>query len=890
MEQKIEAIGVPLASSSSSSNSSSSASHPAAPAATATGLDSSFASSAASTTPSVSSDNQPAIPSSSDLNAIHSSVFSNIEAGIASISAFTEELQKYLVNKKQYFSDSANRDKEFDNIIKRFIVSDLPQYEQSNLDSFARKSGDSMPDYFKSEAFVPIKNSFLVLYFSINYNLFDKLSGEVEINKPRFLKNEHTDSEHALTVNFAKIVKDLKKAQDIFRLYKKKIKKLESSMKSSKKKSISVQHHNTIEFAIFLAFKLFKFEILEYFLYIRDSISSNHEIWKVLNFREVYQTLFSVVLYFEYCSSIITLSKQKSADLHNTDNRNLSVARVWPLANDRVNKNRVSSSDINNIKDKNTEKEDNGDSGANLLKHMINEFDSKTVQFNICVQRIEGYKAQVYNKKSLYTAKVDAYFSELTKNKGIQYSNNFLKHQNKLKSNLVDYLYEQQPMYETLNFLIINYHLRYLKLIAKFVDENKDSNIFQINLLPVKNKSGFNSTSKFETLIRLIQNKIKSNVSKLRAVSENVEQCFKEADSKILATDKYDCLKKLPSLTIKSMKIFNDSFAYIYSLIPLFPSPTRIQVPTAMGHAPTFAPPPPIPASIISPFAQAEARAPQADQFSSSSTKRSVNGSRSERLQFGNSATSSNDNEVHFNRMFPSRAPSQRQLQRHSSRHRHHHHHHARHHHNTHLHNNYHANYYDTGNSNSSRQAYPYNSYYNSYNRGILNNDFGESFLSTSWFVIYEIKKRFQDLIHGSFARYSNFLMTLDNIDELFETAKKLITSEKLKEKSGSTDDLTNKPPSKKRKLNKMISLPLTNPISLPGSPLASGEAFSTGNGINNSLNADGKRSAPINDANQDYVKMFASLRFDIEKQYGKLIESIDSNDNMTELMNFIIV
>lgn len=240
--------------------------------------------------------------------------------------------------------------------------------------------------------------------------------------------------------------------------------------------------------------------------------------------------------------------------------------------------------------------------------------------------------------------------------------------------------------------------------------------------------------------------------------------------------------------------------------------------------------------------------------------------------------------------MFPSRAPSQRQLQRHSSRHRHHHHHHARHHHNTHLHNNYHANYYDTGNSNSSRQAYPYNSYYNSYNRGILNNDFGESFLSTSWFVIYEIKKRFQDLIHGSFARYSNFLMTLDNIDELFETAKKLITSEKLKEKSGSTDDLTNKPPSKKRKLNKMISLPLTNPISLPGSPLASDEAFSTGNGISNSLNADGKRSAPINDANQDYVKMFASLRFDIEKQYGKLIESIDSNDNMTELMNFIIV
>ncbi|GMM38847.1 hypothetical protein DASC09_061860 [Saccharomycopsis crataegensis] len=894
-------------------------------------------------------------------------VFNSIKCGLSAVSKFSAKFEKYLDQTEKYYSDDSNHEKEMKKLAYKFLLEDLSlsnneeeiKLKQINNSAMAEQPFDTNDDKKdNADMSIPnLKSAFVNSsrqkqlarsYFESNKKLYHKLLNEIKIQNPRFLKHEHsstvTKGDSVISVNFSKINRNLKKAEEILNSYQKKINKMNTDCKKimdsigklssksdskillQKRNALITQHHNTIEFSVFLTFKLFKFEILEYFLYIRDNVPFTHEIWKVLNFREVYQTLYQIVLYFEYCSSTITMSKQSATPISfilPSSQREASLKK-YGFDVDYGKQAAVQSS--NKLKASEV-------STCLSEKELMEEYPERYKRFSAYCKKLFGFVSQIDHGKSKYTVNQEHFYHKLAEIQGETKSEKILKKDNILTKNFISCIYHHQSLYEVLSNLMINYHLRYLKLIDKFVTDNKDSDFFSTNLLPVCGKSQdakvtkkFSSSNKFETLIMLIKSKIRKNILKLQMINQEFINKFIESDYKILAVDKFNILKQLPELMVKSMRILSDSFDYIFSLIPLFPvsnPPNRLfvaplnQTPPLMpmgSHG--FLPPPPIPVAVLSPMnhlgrssSRTDRKRPM-DIGSSSSSKNKLSGGPSAgpnsrtTTSGSNSASTSNqgtplsstiskypgNTTVGTPHLPPSiatssLAPTPIQYSRKFKDSRHHHHQllHRGHLLRSHIH---------------QKQSRHYNAYYNQYYNGRLGygtmDSTDTSFLSTSWFILHDLKRKFNDLINGSFGRYGKFLNSIDDIDLFFNELGSGIgagsdvaedsssagssSSDKSDNSSSndeSSDQDSDKRESKRRKLN--------NPVSTGTRITGLGFVAVNNNNVNNNLSG-------LMSAQNSTFGTFKALQADIDKSFDDLIQSIDTDDNLTELTNFIIL
>lgn len=299
------------------------------------------------------------------------------------------------------------------------------------------------------------------------------------------------------TVNLKKIISNLQKSEKIMKNYDSKIEKLPNSNNSDD--AYLKKRNRLIEFSIFLSFKLFKLDTLEYFLYLRDCVNPYHYF---VNINKVYQTIYEIILFLDYCSKTVVAVKNDPFFLHNSEKGGESIDLY------------------KNFKIKHSAYSDKLKQLCDFEKNFINNNNGKAV------------------------------FLSLNTDHPITNSLRFNK-----------------SRIEVLVILILNYHIRYLSLIEKFVKDNAGSSIFQMNLLPTNT-----STNNFESLVNFIRKKFNTNILHIKDCFYSLNAIYvHESDQDDTFNNIKFCMKAI-EMTNKAMKIFNNSFNYLAAVTPLFPS------------------------------------------------------------------------------------------------------------------------------------------------------------------------------------------------------------------------------------------------------------------------------------------------------------------------------
>lgn len=526
-----------------------------------------------------------------------------------------------------------------------------------------------------------------------------RLAGDVAVRKARFVRSPDKKAHSECTVNLNRIIKSVRQAERILEAYQKKITRLEaewnealalleSAQGDAKERAarraaaLVSQHVTAVEFSIFLAFKLFKLELLEYFLYIRDQVDYDHEIWEVLNFREVYSALFDLVSYFEYCASMVSAAKKSSSE---------------------------------------------------ETRELFEAFGERSAVFATARERLGALCAQIKARKLKRTGVEEALRKKLVESQGAEKTTAILSKSRELSRSLLYPIFKQQPMYETLVRLVTCLHLRYLNLIEKFVLENKGAQFLEANLLPVCGNSQdkevtkkYSLNNKFETLVRLIRTKVVSNLKKLEKVQSDLDSKFQEADVRVLAAERFAVLRTLPEIAFKSHRILSDSHEYITLLIPLFPIP---------ADSVKLAAPPRMPVTAFGIKKNGPKRQKTGEKSSSGSSTPSDS-------VFRGSLTT----QAFFPRRNGRHGPYPGLYMRNHVSHQQH-----------------------------ARQQHAYHAQYCK--------EYGEqSFLSTSWFISYGLKRRYDEMVLCGFVKLAKFLNEVrveeweeGVLSERLETFKKLM-------------------------------------------------------------------------------------------------------------------
>ncbi|ODV59277.1 uncharacterized protein ASCRUDRAFT_9669 [Ascoidea rubescens DSM 1968] len=477
-------------------------------------------------------------------------------------------------------------------------------------------------------------NNDIKCYIDANKILYNTLSTKIEIESPRFLHltNNNDNESKILILQFEKIVSDLSNSLNILNDLKLKIDKnlndfiikdnnsntnttananANANFSNNISNNIEIFHNQTnnkifnqninhlyyslpfknyLEFnIIYLPLKLFKSQILDYFLYIRDNISTNHESWKIVNFRLLYLTVYKIILFFEYSSNLIKkITLQSKSDNINIDviNNINNIKNINNIGNTRF----IKFPDFNSlIKQYIIESE--------ILK--TNLLQIETISNNITQRPPYNLMNNIYSlclaerKKNLYNnndsnnnniiTKIDSNFninnplinthnSNIIKQNVTNYTDD--KYYNNFFGDFVSQFYQLQPIFEFIINILFNYQVRYLERIKKILLNsglsfdnndniilNENENINELNNADIQNLS---------IIFCTISGNFKNSIAILRENMVKIEDSYYYSDYQTTNYQKFMTLKIIPLALLRSWIIFDNSYRYIISVSDTF--------------------------------------------------------------------------------------------------------------------------------------------------------------------------------------------------------------------------------------------------------------------------------------------------------------------------------